>query len=405
MRILMINSVADRISTGQIMYELYLFLKNCGHEVRFCYGRGKIIDNEDFERIDSQLEFFSHIAISRITGLQGYYSNLATTRLLKTIKEFNPEIVVLGNIHGYYLNAFRLLNYLKQRRIMTVYYMFDEYAFLGKCAFFDNCDRFKSECSSCPKKKGYPKSLIFDTSTKIFRDKLKVYSGFDTLRFVSVPYTVSRSKESALFRETNAIVYSYGWGIDTHVEFVPMDNEPLRKKLGIPDENVVILAVAPYSNPRKGIKQYYYKIAEQLKDLPFSFVHVGFDGTEEEKPKNVMTIPFVREQKELASYFSLADLFVITSVSEGFPTVCLDALSCGTPICGFDTSGTPYVAPAPYGHYIQPFDFVKMSEYIKQTGKKTKVTIKACRQFAENNLDSARIFGKMMKQIEIELHS
>lgn len=405
MRILMINSIAERMSTGQIMLELYSFLKNCGHEVRFCFGRGKIIDHADFQRIDSKLEFYSHAAISRLTGLQGYYSNLATTRLIKTIKEFNPEIVILGNIHGYYVNEFRLLDYLKKRRIMTVYYMFDEYAFLGKCAFFDDCDKFKTECSSCPKKKGYPKSLVFDTSTKIFRDKLKAYSGFDTLRFVSVPYTVSRSTESAIFRKTNAVVYSYGWGIDTHAAFVPVDNEPLRKKLGIPVESVVVLAVAPYSNPRKGIKQYYYKTAEYLNGLPITFLHVGFDGTEAEKPTNVITIPFVREQKELASYFSLADLFVITSVSEGFPTVCLDALSCGTPVCGFDISGTPYVAPAPYGRYVRPFDVEEMSEVIKRTGKKTKETIEACRQYAEDNLDSETIFGKMLKQIETELRS
>ena len=405
MRVIMLNSIAEKRSTGQIMYELYSYLKEEKHEIKFCYGRGASIDNPDFIKIDTDLEIYYHIIASRITGLQGYYSTHATNRVISIIKEFKPEIVILGNIHGYYLNSFRLLNYLKDNNIYTVYYMFDEYAFLGKCAFFDSCDKYKTECHHCPKKKGYPKSYLFDTSKKIFRDKMAIYQGFRTIRFVSVPYTVSRAKESALFKKSNAVVYPFGWGIDTNGVFKPTDNQLLRRKLKIPESNKVVLAVAPFSNDIKGISAYYYPIATRLKNEAISFIHVGFDGKPGDAPDNIITVPFVKKQEELAGFFSLADLFVIPSISEGYPTVCLDSLSCGTPICGFNISGTPYVASEPQGVFVAPFDVDALCEVVKTSPKKTDEIISRCREYAENNLDSRIIFGKLLSQIKMELNS
>ena len=403
MKVLLLNSIADKMSTGQIMYELYTYLKGNGHIVSFCYGRGKVVENPDFLRIDTPIEIYIHIGASRVTGLQGYFSNHATTKLIKHIIEFKPDVVVLGNIHGYYVNAFRLLRFLKRNKILTVYYMFDEHAFLGKCAFFDNCENYKTECHDCPKRKAYPKSCIFDTSTKLFKDKLTIYTGFKTLRFVGVPYTVSRSKESALFRNTHAVVYPFGWGINTNGSFKPCDNQELRDYLNIPRENKVILAVAPYSNPRKGIKEYYYPIAKELRNYPISFLHVGFDGNENDAHDNVTTIPFIKEQSELARYFSLADLFVITSISEGYPTVCLDSLSCGTPICGFNISGTPYVASKPYGVFVQPFDIDALKEVVLNAPKKDDRIVSSCRKYAQKHLDSNVIFEKLFQQIILDL--
>ena len=42
----------------------------------------------------------------------------------------------------------------------------------------------------------------------------------------------------------------------------------------------------------------------------------------------------------LAQFYSLADVFVICSKRENFPTTCIEAQCCGTTVCGFDTGGT-----------------------------------------------------------------
>ena len=56
--------------------------------------------------------------------------------------------------------------------------------------------------------------------------------------------------------------------------------------------------------------------------------------------ENVITLPKITDQSLLAEYYSMADAFVICSKKENFPTTCIEAQCCGTPVVGFDTGGT-----------------------------------------------------------------
>lgn len=55
---------------------------------------------------------------------------------------------------------------------------------------------------------------------------------------------------------------------------------------------------------------------------------------------NCRVLPVIKDQEMLAKYYSLGDVFVICSKKENFPTTCLEAQCCGTPVAGFDTGGT-----------------------------------------------------------------
>ncbi len=54
---------------------------------------------------------------------------------------------------------------------------------------------------------------------------------------------------------------------------------------------------------------------------------------------NTILLPQTSDQGLLARYYSLADTFVICSKRENFPTTCLEAQCCGTPVAGFDVGG------------------------------------------------------------------
>lgn len=59
-----------------------------------------------------------------------------------------------------------------------------------------------------------------------------------------------------------------------------------------------------------------------------------------EKKKNVIFIDRIYDQKLLGKFYSLANLFVICSSWENFPTTCIEAQCCRTPVCGFNKGGT-----------------------------------------------------------------
>jgi glycosyltransferase involved in cell wall biosynthesis len=334
MKVLHINTVPKHGSIGKIVYDLHKRLKNNGCESKICYGRGGVYPSEpDLINISSEIEVYWHAAMTRITGNAGSYSNKATDKLITIIEDYSPDIVQLFNLHGYYMNEFRLLNYLKHYKIKTVYTMLDEYPYMGKCCYSFECDKFRTRCSDCPQTNDYPQSLLFDKSAHIFDLKRQAYEGFENIIFTAPQWVVERAQSSALLKNKRIVMIDES--IDLEEIFYPRETDALRSKLGISPDKVIILTVAQYSNSRKGGK-YFLELAGSMTDNNYIFVHVGYDGSMKSLPQNMIPVKYVKNQEELAAYYSLADLFVITSLADTMANVCLESLACGTPICGFD---------------------------------------------------------------------
>ena len=54
---------------------------------------------------------------------------------------------------------------------------------------------------------------------------------------------------------------------------------------------------------------------------------------------NVIEIGVVKDMHQLTKFYSMADIFIICSQREVFPTTCIEAQCCGTSIAGFDAGG------------------------------------------------------------------
>lgn len=404
MKAIIINSCIKYGSTGHITYSLYKYLSEKGNDVRMFYGRGEVYKDEpDLIRMGSKFSLYTHGLLTRITGYQGCYSKSATNKLINYIDEFNPDVVILGNLHGYYISEFMFLRAMKKRNQLCIYYMFDEYPYLGKCAYSGECDKYKKICENCPQVRNYPKSIIFDRSKEIFNLKNEIYKNYNRLFFVSIPYNVMKSKEAALFKYNNMEIYDIGWGIDAKNIYYPQEFGELRKKHNIPKDNTIVLAVAPLNDERKGMKKYYIECAKRLISEDITFIHIGFNGDKSICPPNYVPIEYVNDQGLLAQYFSLADSFVITSISDTYPTVSLISMSCGTPVIGFNTSGIPYTVPEPYGTYVTTGDLVELIEEIKKVKRKDSITSKSCREYALKNYDQSSIFDKLIDLIHTKL--
>ena len=71
---------------------------------------------------------------------------LYTSKLIGKLGEFSPDIVILLNVHGYYLNENSLFEYLGDADIPVLNIMPDEYPFLGKCCFSFDCTKYETKC-------------------------------------------------------------------------------------------------------------------------------------------------------------------------------------------------------------------------------------------------------------------
>ena len=180
MKVLQINAVNKIASTGRNASEIGDYLLSKGHSSTIAYSAGPSVDKEKEYCIGSKLDAKLHGLLSRISGKQGYFSRGATKKLLSFMDEYSPDVVVLNNLHGNYINLSLLLGYLAKKDIATIAVLHDCWFYTGKCCHYtaQGCYKWKEICGNCPQLKKYNKSWFFDRTEKMLADKKKLFACF-----------------------------------------------------------------------------------------------------------------------------------------------------------------------------------------------------------------------------------
>lgn len=401
MKVLIINVNSHIGSTGKISYGLLKYLQNLGHQVKLCCRGGKeeSIDDEDIITLNTKVDLVISKSLCLLTGYEGIFNRKATNKVLKIIKEFKPDIVQLYNLHGYWLNHYSLLAFLKEKQINVVYSMLDEYPYLGNCTFSYGCEQWKSRCKKCPSglRMHYLNSKMFDRSEWTFIRKQSIYNNWDNIVFTGPKWVCQQAKESSLLKDCH--IFNLEEPINPKI-FYPRDTKNLRRDLDIPEDAKVILTVAWASAERKGAKYFYQAAMKMRNEKNIYFVHVGYNIDSWDLPENYRAIAGVKDQDKLAEYYSLGDLFICDSLADTTPTSCMEALSCGTPIAGFDYGAIPYICPKGLGTFSKCFDVDAQVDVIKTAPIKDIQLIKRCNEYARDNYWMSTIYEKQVELYE-----
>lgn len=337
MVILQINSVCDPAnSTGRTTFELSEAINASGNNSYIAYGEGNS-DHPNTYFIGSFLDHKIHAFLSRLTGLQGYFSNFATNRLLKHIKSISPDVVHLRNLHSNFINIYKLIDYLAKNDIAVVVTLHDCFFYTGKCAHYtvSNCDGWKKECGNCPRIHMDNKSWYFDRTKKMLLDKKNGFNNIRRLAVVGVSNWITNEAKNSILSNATCLKTIYNW-VDTDV-FKPRQSG-LKKKLSI-ENKFVILGVASKWNNSKGLND-FIELAKYL-DQRFCIMLVGELSADTILPTNIIHIGKTYSVSKLADYYSMADVFFNPSIEESFGKVTVEALACGTPVIVYNTTACP----------------------------------------------------------------
>ena len=337
MKVFQINSTCGFGSTGRIAVDILKELEKNGGEGIIAYGRNSTPENVNSYRIGSDLQVKIHGVLSRITDRQGFYGTSATKKLIEKIKDYNPDIIHLHNIHGYYLNVAILFDFLKEYNKPIVWTLHDCWAFTGHCAFFSfsGCEKWKTECNTCPLKKDYPTSLVMDNSKKNYKQKKELFTKPENITFVTPSYWLKDLTEKSFLGKYPVKVINNG--IDL-TKFKPTESD-FRQKNNLQDK-FIILGVASVWEERKGLKD-FIELNEMLSENE-KIVLVGLDDNQlATLPKSIIGIKRTNSIEELAELYSVADVFVNPTYEDNYPTTNLEAISCGTPVVTYITGGSP----------------------------------------------------------------
>ena len=336
-RILFINSVCNG-STGTICKNLYKAAKEAGHTCCIAYGRGDAPEGFNTIKIGNQLDIYLHVLKARLFDASGFGSKKATKDLIKQIEEFQPDVIHLHNIHGYYVNIEILFNYLKQHpEIKKIWTLHDCWSYTGHCAYYTyaKCDKWQICCNgNCPNKKEYPQT-VFSNIKSNFNKKKELFSNVENMILVTPSKWLKDEIGKSYLKDYPIEVINNG--VDINV-FKPTPSN-IKQQYGIENKKV-ILGVASVWDKRKGLDT-FIELSKELDDQ-YQIVLIGLNKKQiEQLPNNIIGISRTENVQELVKWYSAADVYFNPTLEDNYPTTNLEAITCGTPVITFNTGGSP----------------------------------------------------------------
>jgi glycosyltransferase involved in cell wall biosynthesis len=405
MKLLQINVTANSGSHGRIAEGIGLAAQKDGFESWIAYGRYANKSSSNLIKIGTRYDCYEHWGESRIFDNHGLASRKATTDFVKKIDKIKPDLIQLHNIHGYYINYKILFQFIRKKQIPVVWTLHDCWSFTGHCAHFSfcGCGKWKTGCHNCPQKKVYPSSFLFDRSKKNFIEKKTYFNSIQNLTIITVSQWLNDLVSESFLKEHNRVVIRNG--IDTDV-FAPCSNaEEIRKRIGVREDETMLLGVASVWNDRKG----FHDLIELSKHLSAKekIVLIGLSRKQiASLPPNMIGLERTESTKQLAEFYSAADLFLNLTYEDSFPTTNLESLACGTPCLTYRTGGSPESIMPQTGFVVPQRDYTALIQCItlaRSSGKQTYSS--ACRNYAlahfcQNNQfhDYIRLYEAILKK-------
>lgn len=376
MKVLEINSVCGIRSTGRICTDLADVLAAKGHTCRVAYGRETVPEKyrKIAIRIGTEAGVRRHGLQSRLFGHTGFYSKEATRKLLKEIDRYQPDLVHLHNLHGYYVHIGLLFDYLKEKQIHVVWTLHDCWAFTGHCAHFaeSGCTQWKTQCTHCAKTKSYPTCWFGDHVKRNFEEKRALFTGFPQMVVVTPSKWLAETvRQSFLAKYPVEVIHN---GIALNI-FRPTEGD-FRKRYHLENKHIV-LGVASAWSRSKGL----YDFIELAKGLPddHQIVLVGLTAKQiAEMPDGILCIERTNNAQDLAEIYTAADVFVNPSRQETMGLVTAEALACGTPCVVYNATAVPEVVDETCGSVVEAGDLHVLRQEIERIVGEKPYSREAC---------------------------
>ena len=379
-KLLQINPVLrTSTSTGRIMKEIGELAMANGWESYVAYSKGRdgLPGSTSIPvPVGNKASVAWHGLQTRILDRHGLGSVRATKRFIEDIRRIGPDIIHIHNIHGYFLNYRILFDFLSHSGIQVIWTVHDCWLYTGHCYhyMYAGCDRWKTGCGHCPQRWKFPRSLLADRSARNFRDKRDAFCSMPEDRLTIVPvsdWMRSEMSESFLKDYRFQVIHN---GIDTDV-FSPQPalESEVRRCYGLGDRHV-ILGIASIWSEEKGLND-FVEMAARL-DRDEVIVLVGMDRKQLDDVLSrygrtvlgdrMVAVKRTADVHQLAGLYSTADVLVNPTWQDNYPTVNLEAISCGTPVVTYRTGGSIEAVAGDTGFVVEQGDIEGLVDAVRR---------------------------------------
>lgn len=274
--------------------------------------------------------------VSRVAGSEPVLDMGVANRIIQL--SASADVLHLHNLHGYYLDYRRLLSEWKDRPV--VWTLHDTWSITGRCGANGACGEWSKGCNPCPNRGLYPAAWI-DHAADDFKAKTELFVRMKNLWLVS-PSEWLRRLAAVRGYDTDRITV-----IPNPTDFssaTPLTRNEARTALNLPVGKFIALFVASNCNdPFKG----YADFCNAVASTEATGIAIGRLATH--PSRTVINVGPISDRGVLSTYYAAADLFVIPSYADNYPTTIIESFSNGTPVVGYATGGIPSMLENDFG--------------------------------------------------------
>ena len=239
----------------------------------------------------------------------------------------NSDIVHLHWINNGFFDISKI-NLIHKPIVWTIR---DMWPFTGGCHYTLGCNNFTSKCGYCPQLSSHHK---YDLSTFIQNLKMKYYN--KNIKFiVNSNWMKKMASKSSILKNFEILTFFPSFDFENFFEDY---DDNFIKSHKINKKKKIILYGAQNIEAKYKVFKYFLDCLDFLEKEKYQILFFGNLWDEKEiKKKNIeyINMGFIKEKKIQRKLYSLADIFVATSLQEGFPKTVVEALLCRTPVAYF----------------------------------------------------------------------
>ena len=395
-KLLQINpTVRESTSTGKIMREIGEMAISEGWESYIAYSGardGIPPHSSKLVPVGSRLDLLGHFLATRLFDAHGLASRRATRKLIERIRDIDPDIIHIHNIHGYFLNYPELFAYLAASGKPVIWTVHDCWLYTGHCYHYASagCDRWQTECHDCPCKTRFPASYGLDRSRRNFRLKKQCFTSLPNFTLVVVSDWMKTELAKSFLADVPCLTIHNG--IDTQV-FAPEESHA--------DSGVYYLAVASIWLKEKGLEDLAELAGLLSPDERLVVVGKMSESQKRSLPEKVETIGRTADVRALVSLYSGATALVNPTWQDNYPTVNLESISCGTPVVTYRTGGSVESVTPETGYIVEQGDVKGMYGCLQQIRQQDREAWRrSCRDHALRHFDKSAALDAYLKLYE-----
>ncbi len=386
LKLFQINVTANWGSTGKIVESIGQLAIEYGWDSYIAFGRKHNPSSSKIIKVGTRIDTYIHYAYDRLFDMEGRSSIQATKTLVKKIKDINPKVVHLHNLHDHYLNYQILFEYLNQTDIKVVWTFHDCWAFTGHCYHFveQSCMKWKTGCNNC-----IQRNKFVDRSQDNYLLKKRLFMSSKNLTIVPCSEWMADFVKDSFFKDKRIQVIHNG--VDLNIfTVIPK----IKKK----DSKFRIIAVSNVWLPYKGIYD-VFELRSMLSD-EYEITMVGLSKEQLKKlPQGIRGIQRTQNVLELVKLYNESDVFINPTYADTFPTVNLESLACGIPVITYNTGGSPEAIDEKTGIVVEQGDLMALANAVFKM-KKCPLSSDDCRKRAEEYFDKNKCFSRYIKLYE-----